>query len=63
MIEEKRKRKEETMHLQKIVHVAYTRCRIILLVKKKLPLILNEIYSIFIKVLLQICNLVSGILG
>lgn len=32
--------------------------------KKKLPLlILYEIYSIFIKVLLQICDLVSEILG
>lgn len=54
------------MRLQKmIVHVAYIRCRIILLVKKKkLPLlILYEIYSIFIKVLLQICDLVSEILG
>lgn len=55
------------MRLQKmIVHVAHIRCGIILLVKKKkkLPLlILYEIYSIFIKVLLQICDLVSEILG
>lgn len=47
-------------------YVAHIRCGIILLVKKKkkLPLlILYEIYSIFIKVLLQICDLVSEILG